>query len=555
MVACIFGMQLTTSPITPSPVKKSFWHKGIPTLLGLGVLVVGLVVGVVVFGSGTGVFAPRASAESTPKNIKVTNITDRSFSVTFETDVASSGFVKYGTSPDSTKTQIGDDRDQITGTVKPYPLHQITVSGLDPQTKYYFVLGTNSSSLFDDEGKPFEVTTAKRASSPPPAKTIYGSVLTQAGGPAAGALVFIRLEGAGELSALVRDSGSWAVPLSNARTSDGSTYASITPESALLLIFKGSNGEKHLITTTVDEYENGQSVTFGQTEEDREATPSGTLTPSPTSLSGTPTASPSGTPTASPSATPTIVPSVSPSSTPSGTPRPSPSMTATGSANLLGSLLGDSPSATASGDLEATQSAVVDLDSDVAQVVTTDQPIIQGSAPPKVKINIKVHSDTQIEGDVYSDENGEFEFDISAYAETLEPGEHTIEYTYIDPATGQEVLKTKTFTVAPRGGQQLALASSPTPRVSATTTPSPTPAARGTSNPYVAPTASASASASSSATATAAARSALPSTASGVPASGSVGTTWTLILGGLFFLFAGGWSWWIASELKTNKII
>lgn len=525
-------------------------------MLGLGILVIGLIVGVVVFGSGTGVFAPRASAESTPKNIKITNVTDRSFSVTFETDAPSSGFVKYGTSADSTNTQIGDDRDQITGTVKPYPLHHITVSGLDPQTKYYFMLGTNSSALFDDEGQPFEVTTAKRASSPPAAKTIYGSVLTRAGGPAAGALVYVKLEGAGELSALVRDSGSWAVPLSNARTMDGSTYASINPDSALLLIFRGGNGEKHLITTTVNDYENGQSVTFGQAE-DQDATPSGQMsdpaTPSATpsgSLTPSP-ASPSATVSPSVTASPSAVPTRSPSSTPSGTPRPSPSSTATPSANLLGSLLGSDPSATGSGDQEATGSGVVDLDSDVAQVVTTDQPIIQGSAPPKVKIRIQVHSDTQIEGDVYSDANGEFEFDISAYAQNLEPGEHTIEYAYIDPATGQEVIKTKTFTVAPRDGQQLALASSPTPRLSQTPSPSPTRTAYGTANPYVPPTATPSASA--SAAATASARAALPSTTSGVPTSGSVGTTWTLILGGLFFLFAGGWSWWIAKELNHSR--
>ncbi len=591
---CVCGMQLTpTSPTSPSAIPsliatpkattatvsgksgkmKMPWKKGIPTLLGLGVLVLGLVVGIVVFGSGTGVFAPRASAEMSPKNVKITNVTDRSFSVVFDTDAATSAFIKYGNAANSTKTQISDDRDQITGSVKPYPLHHVTVTGLEPQTKYYFVIGTNTSSLFDDDGKPFEVSTAKRANAPPAAKTIYGSVLTQAGGPAAGAIVFVKLEGAGEMSTLVRDSGSWAIPLSNARTADGAAYANIQPDNVLVINFKGTKGEKQQLSTTVDSYQNGLSVNFGKPIAENEATPSGekadnntaqepgsdaaglgnTATPS-----GTPAVTPSVTATPSGTITPTISLSPSPTASVSGTPTPSTtpaaSNTATKSATSsstdgnsnLGGLLNDNGTATPSADQTATPSAktVVDLDSGVKQVVTTSQPIIQGSAPPKVKIKIQVHSDNQISGDTYSDANGDFEFDISAYAETLEPGEHTIEYSYIDPNTGQEVIKTKTFTVAPKGGQQLALALSPTPRVSPT-------GAYGTSNPYV-PAASGSANASDSAAATAAARRALPSTSSGVPTSGSVGTTWTLILGGLFFMFAGGWSWWIAKEIKAD---
>jgi hypothetical protein len=49
--------------------RTSIWKKQIPTLLGVGVLVVALVAGVVVMTlqDGPAVFAPRAAPETTPK--------------------------------------------------------------------------------------------------------------------------------------------------------------------------------------------------------------------------------------------------------------------------------------------------------------------------------------------------------------------------------------------------------------------------------------------------------------------------------------------------------
>ena len=46
-------------------------------MLGLGVLVVALIGGLVMFGTGTGVFAPRATPQTTPKQVKITNVADQ----------------------------------------------------------------------------------------------------------------------------------------------------------------------------------------------------------------------------------------------------------------------------------------------------------------------------------------------------------------------------------------------------------------------------------------------------------------------------------------------
>ena len=206
--------------ITPPAPKKSFFQRQFPTLIGLTILVVALVGGIVVAGNSTGIFAPRASPQTTPKKIKLTNVSDTSFTVSFLTEEATVGFIKYGTQDNQLKSQASDDRDQLSGVIGKFPSHHITVRGLKPNTKYFYLLGTGSGATFDNKGQAFVVSTAQRGGTPSAAKTAYGSVLTSAGGPAEGALVYLAVEGTGEMSSLVKSSGSWAIPLSNSPKSD-----------------------------------------------------------------------------------------------------------------------------------------------------------------------------------------------------------------------------------------------------------------------------------------------------------------------------------------------
>src|SRR5690606_12599373 len=102
------------------------------------------------------VFSPRATPQTMPKNIQVTNLSDTGFSISFVTDEAVAGFIKYGTSPSDLSQQAGDDRDQLTGTVGTFMTHHITLRGLQPNTQYYYELGTGTSATFDNNGAPYE---------------------------------------------------------------------------------------------------------------------------------------------------------------------------------------------------------------------------------------------------------------------------------------------------------------------------------------------------------------------------------------------------------------
>ncbi|HKY74363.1 MAG TPA: fibronectin type III domain-containing protein, partial [Patescibacteria group bacterium] len=116
--------------------------KRIPTILGIIFLVSGLGVGIFIVNQGTGGFLPKASPETTPKNVKITNISDNAFSVSFITDTATPGYIKYGTEADKLQSQTSDDRDQLSGAVGQFTTHHITLRSLSPATPYYFAIGT-----------------------------------------------------------------------------------------------------------------------------------------------------------------------------------------------------------------------------------------------------------------------------------------------------------------------------------------------------------------------------------------------------------------------------
>lgn len=529
----------------PKPMlNRSLLKKRIPTLLGLLVLVAGLVVGTILFSQGTGVFSPRATPETTPKLVKITNVTDRSFSVSFLTEESTTAFIKYGTEPNRLNLQAGDDRDQLYGTVKDYSIHHISASSLEQKTKYYFVIGTNNGALYDDDGKPFEVLTSVRGGTPPEAKTIFGSVTTPQGGPAAGSIVYAKLDEAGELSQLVQESGSWAIALSNARKQDGSGYASVSPNSNLILLAQGNpSSQTTTIKTTVSGFETGSNLVLGQSG----GIASGT-SPNPPNQGNTP-------PAASPSASPTVT--VPPIASGSGiTITPTPVLVSSESAGLLGKLLDENSTPTPT----IVESKKVDLTLEGDQTVTTSQPEIVGTAPPGVVITIKVNSETQIEQQITASNTGEFALDLATLGAELEPGSHSVEYSYIDPATGQVVTETQTFTVADTS-VQIAQATSPT----SIPTNSPTPVSYGTDYPYgTSPTPTTNYGSDYDVTATLSPtpttsyqdldeQTSMPSTESGMPVSGAVETTLVLIFGGLFFIISGAWSFWIAKEMDTKE--
>lgn len=310
--------------------KSNLLDRKIPTLVGLTILIGALMAGVFFLGDGLGVFAPRATPQTTPKQIKITNVTDNSFTVSFVTDEATTGFLKYGTKNNQMSTQVSDDRDQLAGNVGTYNTHHITVRSLQPQTTYYFTLGTASKAVFDNNGAPFSVKTGAKLSNLSLAQTIYGTVLTEASTPAEGSMVYVKIDDTSELSTLVRSSGTWAIPLSQARTADGNKQPEITATSPMVVFVQGKqvSSTAQLDTAVGQPQLPVETITLGEKivvenntdntldTSDTETTPSFTSTPS-ASIAPTTSPSPTAVASASPSSSPTTKPTTKPTATPS----------------------------------------------------------------------------------------------------------------------------------------------------------------------------------------------------------------------------------------------
>lgn len=500
-------------------------QKQIPTIVGLLILVVALIAGLLFFGEGTGVFAPRATPETTPQNIRITNLRHDSFTVSFFTQEAVPGFIKYGIDPGRINSQVRDDRDQLSGSVDDFQLHHITVRGLEPETDYYFVIGVGARAEFDQEGQPFKVTTTSQVSAQqlPEAVTVFGSVALENGAPAQGSIVYVTASGMQDMSSLVKGSGSWAIPLSQALNSQGTDYANLGDDDPITILVQGLSLNKRSQHQLAVKNAQPVELVFGQeldltdqalVEEEEILEEEITHELDIVDLDETQESDISG--------------------------------------HLKDMLDAEEPLLTESS--ASAELLIGDLKTDPdEQVFTTQAPIIRGKVAPNAEVKIQVHSENQYEEVVVANEEGEFELDLAVLGANLEPGEHTVTYSYTDPETGLEVVKTEFFWVEDPDKVTLAMADTST-----TSESDP----HGTGDPYPMPSPTPTPviqeeeiddSTQEATVATDPTREHIISTESGVYKAGSIGATSLLIVSGIFFILIGSWSWWLAGELDDKN--
>ena len=195
----------------------------IPTILGVLAIIGGLIGGVVLLNKPLRGLVG-ASPEETPKEVKITNISDTSFVVSWVTDKSTSGYVQYNGG-----LVVSDDRDQERGEIGNYFTHLVTIKALKAETGYSFKIGSGKS-LYDNSGKLYQITTATAVSQVPVADVAYGQVVTASGDPVEGAIVYLSLPGAVSQAALTKSSGSWVIPMAVARSADLTGYAAYDRE-------------------------------------------------------------------------------------------------------------------------------------------------------------------------------------------------------------------------------------------------------------------------------------------------------------------------------------
>lgn len=195
------------------------------------ILIIAIPITVYLIGQRTGFFG-KASISDYPKQIKVTNISDNSFTVSWVTDKKSVGFVSYGES-EKFGGVAADDRDN--GAQKTRFTHHVTVKNLDPEKVYFFKINS--------EGKAYQQKTASTTSDAPPlAKPIFGSILNEDGKAPKEAIVFVTPAGGTPLSTFTRD-GKWLITLNNARLEDLSAYISLNKDDRVQIFVQSPEGQ------------------------------------------------------------------------------------------------------------------------------------------------------------------------------------------------------------------------------------------------------------------------------------------------------------------------
>ncbi|HSW89864.1 MAG TPA: fibronectin type III domain-containing protein [Patescibacteria group bacterium] len=257
--------------------------KHIPTVLGILILGIGLVGGIILVNqTGTTGFLPRASPETTPKNLKVTNTTDTGFTVSWVTDIKTPGYIKYGTTASNLSVTVTDDRDQISGSVDNYITHHVTFRSLQAGTQYYYKIGTGANLLYDNNGTPYTTTTAGSSTSGT-SSTMYGQVQNASGVPAPGVLVYVASDVSAPLSTLTQTSGSWVIPLSNARSKDLRQSASFSPDTVLTLLITDGT-QSSTVTVKFSGAQPVPEITLGQSSDFTVVIASGEPTPTPAEI-------------------------------------------------------------------------------------------------------------------------------------------------------------------------------------------------------------------------------------------------------------------------------
>jgi len=459
----------------------------IPTILGLVVLLGGTAAGIFLIRKGP-TFLLKATPGVTPKQIKVTNITDTSFTVSWITEEPTEGFVHFGQTS-SLGNIATDDRDAISRKTISSSTHHVSIKNLKPKTKYYFKIGSGGKT-FDNSGSAWEVTTANTPTSEvPPSDIVSGEVENQDGTPGEGAIVYLSIANMTPQSTLVHTSGNWLIALNNAFSSDLSGYASYDKQAQIIEIFvQGEEKTATAITTTgndnpIPKITLGKNYDFRQKENSKPET----------------------------------------EASPSGQTSEEKEATASGQQEETSSKFSFE-------DLgQATEDTTISIINPTeGEVLNTQKPAFSGTGPAGKTIQILLESSSAFSDTLTVDEEGNWTW---SPPEELEPGEHSITISYLGKTF------TRYFTVLAAGESDLP-AFTATP--SATGTPSPTPTPETTPTPTVSPeptpTLETTPTPTSSPEAT---RTALPSTEAGVPTAGYLTPTFLLFIIGLTLSLGG----------------
>lgn len=244
----------------------------LPALLGLSILVVGFIGGV--FGvRALRTFQSKASDETAPQQIRLTNVGSSSFVVSWLTKEKATGTLVWGENS-RLENQKKDLRDQELALSNAYFLHFVLVDGLKGESQYYFKV-VSAGKVF---ARLFEVITPSLKVSAD-SDLAQGKILQPDGQPAAGVLVYLSLANTLPQTSLTDNEGHWMIPLSMARTPDLMNLSTYDRQAQIEELMVQGENQTATATLTTGNDNPAPDITLGQTYNFLSSLPESTITP------------------------------------------------------------------------------------------------------------------------------------------------------------------------------------------------------------------------------------------------------------------------------------
>lgn len=457
----------------------------IPTLAAFLVLGLGLVSGVVTINK-IKTLSPKANVKNAPDQIRITNINDHSFVVSWISKSPSKCFIILGENPEQLNLKFLDQQEDLN--LGKDLTHYFWIQNLNPATKYYFKVNS-SGEVFDDNDKPYEVTTAPEINLPLPENdTAYGIILEAGGKPASGAIVYLSMANTTSLSSLVKEDGSWMIPLSMARSSSLNNYSAYDKQLQIEEVFVqgAESGTATALNTTKNDnpfptlvlgqkYDFSKDLSGQKGSENlivfqNQTPPIIALEPTNTEISPAPviTQVPTGSLLPTTTSSPLLLLS-------SGTPTPVLQLSTTPPPKASATI-GISPTTTLTAGKNSPPSSSPDtkikfeiINPSENEDLNNFRPEFQGTAPSDLVLEIKVESEQNYFGQTIVNEKGDWTWTPPA---NLEPGNHKVTVSYKDEK-GAIYQLTRNFVVLAAGESNLpSFTSTPSATLTVTKTPS-----------------------------------------------------------------------------------
>lgn len=223
-------------------MKKTIFDIQIPTFLGIFIILIGIAA--TSFFTQIGVpFISRASTLETPQNIRISNISPTSFTVSYTTPGAVLGSLAYGLTEKMENT-ASDDSDE-NKTIAPKDLHVITLKNLTPQTQYFFSIISGETTYLDN-GKPFALTTAPNSTSTSKESGHVTGTIIFPDDISHEAIVYIATKDSQTISAKVNANSKYNISLQDMRDKTLNSYITITPDTNITMLVVGHNTQSNV---------------------------------------------------------------------------------------------------------------------------------------------------------------------------------------------------------------------------------------------------------------------------------------------------------------------